>query len=159
MRIMAAGTSQFLSLAGGVQMSHDRMIVAEPIASEDVLSIGLVGMAILADQADLLGQEPGRVRCMGIMAGQAIAAHEGRMDMLLRKFGLVVAHITEVRNRRCEGKNRLFLCMGIRVTGSAAMFHAGILRKRGVDDPLRGDLLVTIDAGLFRGHGSSGKSE
>jgi hypothetical protein len=96
---------------------------------------------------------------MGIMAAQAIAAHKGRMDMLLREFGLVVAHITKVRNRRCEGKDGFFLRMGIRMTGSAAMFHAGILRERGMDDTLRGDLLVTIDAGLFRGPGSSGKSE
>ena len=156
---MATGTSQFLSLAGGVKMSHDRMIVAEPVASEDVLPVGLVGMAVLADHADLLGQEPGRVRCMRIMAGKAIAARKGRMDVLLREFGLVVAHKTEVRNRRREGKDRFLLCMGIGVAGSAAMFHAGILRKRGVDDPLRGDLLVTIDAGLFSGPGSSGKSE
>jgi len=159
MRIMAAGTSQFLSLAGGVKMSHDRMIVAEPVASEDVLPVGLVGMAVLADHSDLLGQEPGRVRCMGIMAGQAIAARKGKMDILLRELGLVVARKTEVRNRCREGKDRFLLCVGIGVAGSAAMFHAGILRKRGMDDPLRYDLLVAIDARLFRGPGSSGKSE
>lgn len=57
MRIVAAGASQFLPLASRVKLSHNGMIVAEPKSPEDVLSVGLIRMAILADQADLLVQE------------------------------------------------------------------------------------------------------
>ena len=91
MRIVAAGASQFLSLAGRIKLSHDGMIITEPIPAEDMLSIGLVGMAILAEQAYLLRQETRNVRCMGIMAGQTIAAGHRGMDNGFRKIGLVMA--------------------------------------------------------------------
>jgi len=83
MRIVAAGTSKFLPPVRGVKMSHDGMIITEPITTEDVLSVGFVGMTILADQTDLLVQETRCVRRMGIMAGQAIASRNRRMDVLL----------------------------------------------------------------------------
>ena len=57
MRIVTTSASQFLPAARRVKASHDGMIVAEPIPHQDVLPIGLVRMAILADQADLMDQE------------------------------------------------------------------------------------------------------
>lgn len=58
---MAAGTSKFLPPSRGVKRSHDGMIVTEPVTPKDVLSVGPVRMAILADEADLLGQQFGRI--------------------------------------------------------------------------------------------------
>jgi hypothetical protein len=87
------------------------MIVAEPIAAEDMLSAGPVRMAILTDEGDRLVQETGHIGRVGIMAGQAIASRNGGMDVLLRECGLVVAHKTEIRNRRGEGEGAFLLCV------------------------------------------------
>jgi len=64
-----------------------------------------------------------------------------------------MAHKTEIRHRCCEGKDAFFLCMGSRMARSTAMLHADILIERGMDYAFRDDLLVAIDACLFRSTG------
>jgi hypothetical protein len=128
MRIVAAGAPQFLSLAGRIKFSHDGMIITEPIPAEDMLSIGLVGMAILAEQAYLLGQETRNVRSMGIMAGQAIAASYRRMDDGFRKSGLVMALETKIGYSGRERQHAFFLCMRGRNRIPVQCEHTGSVR-------------------------------
>src|SRR5512139_3808497 len=128
---MAAGTSQFPALSGGIKLSPDGMIVPETVPAEDVSAAVLIRMAAHAEGRERLVQERRGIRSVGIVAGQTSPSGHGRMDVRLCEIRLVMALITELRARSRERKFRLLCGMRSPVAGRAALFHACILADRG----------------------------
>ncbi len=94
--IMAARASKVLLGPRGVSLALNRMVLLESITGEDVFSVFLIGMACLAQVGHRLEKQLGAVRCVGIMATQAVARSYRRMDRLLVELFLVVTLKAEV---------------------------------------------------------------
>src|SRR5512139_2521010 len=132
---MAAGTSQFPALSGGIKLSPDGMIVPETVPAEDVSAAVLIRMAAHTEGRERLFQERRGIRSVGIVAGQTGTSGHWRMDVRLCEIRLVMTLMAEFRDRRCERKLRLLRGMRSPMAGRAALFHAGELADRGMDHP------------------------
>ena len=91
MRIVTAGAGELPTDAGRVFSSLNGVVIAQPVAAQDVPAVLHVVVAGLAQEGQGLQQESAVVRRMGIMAGGAVTRSDGRMYVRLREALLVMA--------------------------------------------------------------------